>query len=272
METVLNKYANLIFNQSFLPTLILSPAEKLLACTESFCQLVGYSKAELFKKLKFDDISLRRWAKSGGELLDRVKRTGRPLQYNEVFLHKDGKSISTSTCLNLVRDSQNKLLFYYLIVAEINPDNYDMASQSSYDELQIPIQKPLSLETIVKEMQNANPQIRMRACADLVSIQETGAIPVLIKALKDSVPEVRMSACLSLSELEAKGAISELTNMVKDKSGLVRWGAVTALGRIGGDKASPTLVSALQDSDDDVKSAAREALAAITENRKYPEE
>jgi len=272
METVFNKYANLIFNQSFLPILVLSPEEKLLSCTESFCQLVGYPKAEIYKKLKLDDLSLRMWAKFGGELVERVKRTGRPLQYTEIFLHKNGKPIPASTCLNLVRDSQKKPLFYYLIVTEINPENYDTDSYSPLDESPFLFQKSLSLETITKEMQNANPQIRMKACADLVSIQETGAIPILIKALRDSVPEVRMSACLSLSELEAVDAIPELTNMVQDQSGLVRWGAVTALGRMGSNEASPTLRSALQDSDDDVKSAAREALAAIVKNRKSLED
>lgn len=271
METVLAKYATLIFNQSFLPVLILSPEQKLVACSESFCRLVGYTKDEIYKRVPLDNISLRMWAKSGGELLDKVKRTDRPLQYREIFLHKGGEAIKTSTCLNLARDARNKPLFYYLIVTEINPKAQSKGEESPFDEFILPFQKPLSLEAITKEMQNSNPQKRMKACADLVSIQDKGAVPVLIKALRDPVPEVRMSACLSLCELEAEAAVPALINMARDRSSLVRWGAVTALGRIGSEAAASTLRATLQDPDDDVKSATREALAAIMENRKSSE-
>jgi PAS domain S-box-containing protein len=267
METMLGKYAQLIFKQSFLPILILSPEEKVLACSESFCRLVGYTKDEIYKKVPLGNITLRVWSRSNGELIDRVKRTSRPLQYNEVFLHKSGQFIPTSTCLNIVRDTGNNPLFYYLIVTEISPDKGDAVSRSLYDEFNFPFQRSLKLEDVAREMENDDPQIRMKACTDMVSTQDKGAVPHLIKALGDPIPEVRMSACLSLSEMEAEKAVPSLVDLLRDRSSLVRWGAVTALGRIGGNTTVPALEEALQDSDVDVKNAARDALALMTKNK-----
>ena len=125
MEQNLDQFLTPIITESFLPIIILTPEGKILACSESFCQMTGFSKSDIYGGRHINDITPKSWHKKDDEIMAAVKNSGLPKHYGKEFLCRDGRHIPVEACLNQVTKENGLPTYFYLIVTEMN--EYDKA-------------------------------------------------------------------------------------------------------------------------------------------------
>lgn len=83
----------------------------------------------------------------------------------------------------------------------------------------------------------------------------------LVRELGDAEPDVRRAAAAALGEIGYPQAVPALAAAVGDSDASVRLAVVEALGRLGGPAVVPALMDALRDPDERVRDAANFGLS-----------
>lgn len=129
----------------------------------------------------------------------------------------------------------------------------------------------VEIKTLVSELTNSDPQIRMRAAQALGSIGFSGAVPTLLELLEDPEYQVCKSAAEALGKIGSTEAIPKLLKLLRDSDFGVRWIAVEALGSIGSPEAVPGLLPLLNDPNFGVLRRVARALGRIGSTEAIPE-
>ena len=105
-----------------------------------------------------------------------------------------------------------------------------------------------STEDIARNLQSANPAVRVDTAKIARNFGSDGVEKALIDALDDEIEQVQVHAIESLAELEAKQAAPALIAMVAagEVPPQVLQAAVDTLGRLGDSEAVPTLIAYLE--------------------------
>jgi len=123
-----------------------------------------------------------------------------------------------------------------------------------------------SLQELVSNLQNQDPDLREDALYDIASDHEAEALPYLEKSLtQDENSMVRVSAAELLGEIDSEASISALAKGLQDADVNVRRAVIDALGIIGGAKVLPALNTALQEKNSELREEVEDLIKEIEE-------
>jgi len=126
--------------------------------------------------------------------------------------------------------------------------------------------QPISLETYARQLNEADPEIRVDAVIDMADEYREAALVFLEKALiEDGNGDVRVVAAEAIGVLESELGINALERGLGDSDEDVREAAINALGAIGGKKVLPALQKASRDRNEDIREEAAYLIEDIWE-------
>ncbi len=76
-------------------------------CNHAYSDLLGYSLEEQ-RKLRFQDITPRKWWDMEERILERLIETGEPVEFEKEYIHRDGHVFPVSIQAWLIRDEDGK--------------------------------------------------------------------------------------------------------------------------------------------------------------------
>jgi len=92
-----------------------------------------------------------------------------------------------------------------------------------------------------------------------------GWLPILLKELSNADPEIRYEAAESCGEIGEEDATPKLIKLVNDRDSEVQMAVIRALGKVGGTEAKNCLEQCLDDPSEIVQQAAEQALYELNE-------
>lgn len=183
-------------------------------------------------------------------------------EFNYVFIYEPGKGKSGAPSVTEVIIYSKKGEFPK---RSLEPRVITRQGRSLQEEEESPEVKEATFESLVKALEDKDPEVREEAVDNLGESEDERAVTHLTEVLlKDRDADVREVAAEALGEIGDARAISALIQVLQDRDPGVRESAVDALAEIGGDRAIESLMGALQDEDEDVREAAVDALEEIT--------
>lgn len=150
------------------------------------------------------------------------------------------------------------------LTALITDDDVDFFVRQKAAEVLKRVANQAVITSLVKELNNHDPEIRKSVAQGIGIIGAEQAIPELLDALDDRDSDVRYYIIESLGEIGSEVAIPALISAMNDLNADVRASAAEALGKISSDVAIPALTKALDDSDKVVRSAAIVSLLKLS--------
>ncbi len=113
-------------------------------------------------------------------------------------------------------------------------------------------------------LQGTDAYRRQRAAEALGELRDPAAVPSLIAALQGGPVDVRESAAVALGDLRDSRAVAPLSRALKSQDPTLRTSAAAALAEIGDKDAVPALIGSLGHRDEYTREAAAEALQKLT--------
>ena len=222
------------------------PMEKVLAeiANQTGIQIIFYGPMEGFLSADFSDLPLHK----GLRQLTRG--------FNHIFIYRRGKARGSASEIKeaIIFSKTDKKPNKKVEPRVIEPKKWPP------QEL-----KKATLESLVKALEDEDPEVREDAVDLLAELKDERAIVHLTEVLlNDKEEDVRESAAEAMGELGDERAIDPLIQALGDKDAGVRESAVDALAEVGGKKVISPLMGALSDEDEDVREAAADALKEIT--------
>ncbi|MBN1532952.1 MAG: PAS domain S-box protein [Spirochaetes bacterium] len=98
---------------------IFYPDGRLGRCNEAFPRMMGYTKEELSALDWIRDITSPEWLELERLELERLQRTGLPVRYEKEYIRKDGTRVPAELLVHMIRDEQDRLLYYYGFATDI---------------------------------------------------------------------------------------------------------------------------------------------------------
>ena len=95
------------------------PDGRLGRLNRAFEQLTGYSAAELRALDWTAALTPPEWREMERQKLDELNRTGQPVRYEKEYIRKDGSRVPIELQVNIARDAEGKLEYYYSFVTDI---------------------------------------------------------------------------------------------------------------------------------------------------------
>lgn len=121
------------------------------------------------------------------------------------------------------------------------------------------------IESLLKELGNADWWARSNAMSGLLNYSEKFYLPFLERALKNHENAALRNAAMEFYVVLGDRALPSLTGLLRDSDPEARLFAANLLGEIADSKAAHELIAALKDTDVNVKIAAAEALGKIAD-------
>jgi HEAT repeat protein len=122
--------------------------------------------------------------------------------------------------------------------------------------------------TLLSQLQDKNPEVRIAAIRRLAQLQDRRAVAPLIETIsRDSDPEVRRSAAYGLGQLKDGRAIEPLIGSLKDEHPEVCINAIFSLVQVGDGKRLDALIASLAHQNLHVCRAAAVGLALLGDKR-----
>ena len=123
---------------------------------------------------------------------------------------------------------------------------------------------PLSLtqvkEAIMEAYQSHNSRLSISSIYAMGKNRDRSWLPILLKELANADAEIRYEAAGACSELGAEEAVSYLIELIDDPDTDVQMAAIQALGKVGGTEAKKCLEQCLDNPSQVVQQAAEQAL------------
>ena len=123
-----------------------------------------------------------------------------------------------------------------------------------------PISFPQVKAAIMEAYQSRNPRLRISSIYAMGKSCDPSWLPVLLKELTNADAEVRYEAAGACGELEEEAAVPCLIKLVNDPDVDVQMAAIQALGKIGGNQAKECLELCLNHTSEAVRQTAEQVL------------
>ena len=127
-------------------------------------------------------------------------------------------------------------------------------------EAAAPLSLPQVKEAIIEAYQSHNPRLRISSIYAMGKNCDHSWLPILLKELANAEAEMRYEAVRACSELGEEEAIPYLIELINDPDADVQMAAIQALGKIGGSEAKKCLEQCLDNPSEVVQQAAKHAL------------
>jgi PAS domain S-box-containing protein len=95
------------------------PDGRLGLINRAFEQLTGYSGAELRAMDWATTLTPPEWREIERRKLEGLYATGQPVRYEKEYLRKDGTRVPIELLVDMARDAEGKLEYYYSFVTDI---------------------------------------------------------------------------------------------------------------------------------------------------------
>jgi len=126
-----------------------------------------------------------------------------------------------------------------------------------------PLSLPQMEKAIARAYQSGVPRLKTSAIFAMGKNCDLRWLPILIRELTNADAEIRYEAAQACGELGEKEAAPYLSELTTDPDIDVQLAAIQALGRIGGPEAKDSLERCLTDDSEVIQQAAEEALAEL---------
>jgi len=127
-------------------------------------------------------------------------------------------------------------------------------------EAAAPLSLPQVKEAIIEAYQSHNFRLRISSIYAMGKNCDHSWLPILLKELANAEAEMRYEAVRACSELGEEEAIPYLIELINDPDADVQMAAIQALGKIGGSEAKKCLEQCLDNPSKVVQQAAEQAL------------
>jgi len=91
---------------------------RLLYFNHAFAELTGYTEEELRSTTWNEDLTPPEWRKHEADVLDELRRTGKPQVYEKEYIRKDGTRVPLEIRVHIVRNEDGSE-FYYAFVSDV---------------------------------------------------------------------------------------------------------------------------------------------------------
>lgn len=129
-----------------------------------------------------------------------------------------------------------------------------------------PLSLPQVEEAIQEAYQSHYPKLRTSAVYAMGKSCNCRWLPMLLKELSNAEAEIRYEAAGACGELGEKEAVPHLIELVSDPDIDVQLAAIQALGKIGGNKAKECLEQCLNSPSEAIQQAAEQSLCELEED------
>ncbi len=179
----------------------------LLDVNAAFCQLVGYSEAELIGKKVYQNISTAQYWDQGNQILQSLLKQDEPARYEKEYLRKDGKSVPVIVTAFPVKNEAGKIGAIGVVVKDITDRK----------------QHEVELQALNEELRRSNRELEMFAHAAAHDLQAPlRSIACYLMLLEKSIPADKTTAeYLGF----ASGATKKLQALIRDLLVYARVGA-----------------------------------------------
>ncbi len=123
-----------------------------------------------------------------------------------------------------------------------------------------PLSLPQVKTTITEAYQSSNPRLITSSVYAMGKNCDPSWLPILLKELDNADAEVRYEAAGACGELEEEETVPHLIKLINDPDTDVQMAAIQALGKIGGTKAKECLQSCLNNTSEAIRQAAEQVL------------
>lgn len=130
-------------------------------------------------------------------------------------------------------------------------------------EAAAPLSLPRMEKAIARAYRSGQPKLKSSAIFAMGKSCNLSWLPLLIKELANADAEIRFEAAGACGELGEKEAVPYLSELTSDSDVDVQLAAIHALGKIGGAEAKDSLERCLTDDSEAVQQAAEHALNEI---------
>jgi PAS domain S-box-containing protein len=132
------------------------PDGKLGYTNAAFERLTGYSREELEAMDWANVLTPPQWKPMERAKLDELQRTGQPARYEKEYVRKDGTRVPIELLVHLIKDAQERPLYYYSFITDISE-----RKQAEAEVQRITQQRQLALDAAKLGWWHYDPATRM---------------------------------------------------------------------------------------------------------------
>jgi PAS domain S-box-containing protein len=101
------------------PVAVGYPDGRLGTFNRAFCELTGYTPAELRTLTWTDALTPAEWRAAERAALAELERTGKPVRYEKEYIRKDLTPVPIELLVHVARDASGKTQYYYSFLTDI---------------------------------------------------------------------------------------------------------------------------------------------------------
>ncbi len=154
---------------------------------------------------------------------------------------------------------------YKALLATIGDSSQALEVRRRALEAIAPIGSPEVEKVISEAYHNGQPKIRVSSIYAMGKNCNPAWLPILLKELANADAEIRYEAAGACGDIGEEDAVHYLTNLVEDPDVEVQLATIQALGKIGGTEAKNCLEQCLDDDSEVIQQAAEQALRELNE-------
>ncbi len=128
-----------------------------------------------------------------------------------------------------------------------------------------PVNSPQVENVISEAYHSGNAKLKVSSIYAMGKNCNPAWLPILLKELANADAEIRYEAAGACGEIGEEEAVPHLINLIEDPNLEVQLAAIRALGRIGGTEAKNCLEQCLDDDIETIQQAAEQALYELNE-------
>ena len=154
---------------------------------------------------------------------------------------------------------------YQALLAAIGDNSQALEVRRRALEAIAPMGSPKVEKAISEAYHNGHPKLRASSIYAMGKNCNPAWLPILLKELANADAEIRYEAAGACGEIGEEEAVPYLTNLVEDPDLEVQLATIQALGKIGGTEAKNRLEQCLDDDSEVIQQAAEQALRELNE-------
>lgn len=159
--------------------------------------------------------------------------------------------------------AQHTIRVSQALLAVINDQSRPVEVRRRALEAAAPLSLPQVKQAIMEAYQGGNISLRVSSIYAMGKSCNPSWLPILLKELKNADPEIRYEATVACGELEEAEAVPHLVDLVNDPDIDVQLAVIQTLGKIGSLEAKERLERCRDNASEAIRQAAEEALEEI---------